>query len=119
MDGGAGDELQWPFVGQAHETENEVDDLKSGEGLDGAIEVLGEEVPEDLGPEEAFNGGSNLVWRALILALGSTTAGRRKASGKKELGRTDGGGEDDEARPVVLDELSHGGECGGVEREDD
>jgi len=91
VDGGAGDELQWPFVGQAHEAEDEVYDLKSGERLDGAIEVLGEEVPEDLGPEEAFNRGTDLV---------------------------DGSGEDDEARPVVLDELSHGDEGCGVERED-
>ena len=57
--------------------------MEDGEGLDGAVEIFGEEVPEDLGPEETLKGGGALV---------------------------DGGCEDDEAGPVVLDELAHGGE---------
>ena len=32
-------------------------------GFYGSIEVLGEEVPEYLGPEEAFDCGGYLVWR--------------------------------------------------------
>ena len=54
--------------------------MEDREGLDSGVEVFGEEVPEDLGPEEAFEGGSALV---------------------------DGGSENDEAGPVVLDEFAH------------
>lgn len=53
--------LERPFPGEGDETEDEVDDLKGGKGLDGAVEVLCEKVPEDLGPEEAFDGGSYLI----------------------------------------------------------
>jgi len=35
--------------------------LEYGERFDGTVEILGEEVPEELGPEEAFKGGSYLV----------------------------------------------------------
>ena len=43
-----------PFPGQAEETEEEIYDLEDGYWLDSTIEVFGEKVPEDLGPEEAF-----------------------------------------------------------------
>ena len=36
--------------------------MEDRDGLDGAVEVLGREVPEDLGPEEAIDGGGDLVW---------------------------------------------------------
>ena len=80
MDAGAGQPAQRPFPGQAEEAEDEVEDLQDGDGLDGAVEIRGQEVPEDFGPEEAFEGGGDLVR---------------------------GRGEDDEARPVVFDQLAH------------
>jgi hypothetical protein len=58
---GAGEEVQRPFEGEHEDAQDEVDDLEYGDGLDTAIEGLGEEVPEDLGPEKTFNRGSNLV----------------------------------------------------------
>lgn len=72
----AGEELERPFPEQADDAEEEVEDLQDGRGFDGAVEVLGQEVPEDLGPEEAFERGGNLVG---------------------------GGGEDDEPGPVIFD----------------
>nr|POE80010.1 hypothetical protein CFP56_08076 [Quercus suber] len=58
---GAGQPSQRPFVGQADERDDEVDDLQGGEGFDGGIEVLGEEVEEELGPEEAFERRGELI----------------------------------------------------------
>ena len=72
--------LERPLPSEGEEAEEQIDDLQDGEGLDGAVEVLGQEIPEDLGPEEAFERGGALVG---------------------------GGCQDDEARPVVLDELAH------------
>jgi len=62
VQGGAGDEAQRPFVGHAEDSEEQVHDLEGGNGLYGAVEVLGGEVPEDLGPEEAVEAGADLVW---------------------------------------------------------
>ena len=61
VDSRAGDEAQRPLPGQADEGEDHVDDLEDGHRLDGRVEILGEEVPEYLGPEEAFKGGGDLV----------------------------------------------------------
>jgi len=61
MKGSAGDESQWPFPGEDNDTKEEVDDLEDGDRLYGSIEVLGEEIPEDLGPEETFHCSSDLV----------------------------------------------------------
>jgi hypothetical protein len=36
--------------------------LEGGDGFDGTVEVLGQEVPEDLWVEESFYGGGDLVW---------------------------------------------------------
>ena len=57
-----GDDAEGPFPGENEDAEEKVDDLEDGDGLDGAVEVLGREVPEDLGPEEAVNGGEDLIW---------------------------------------------------------
>lgn len=50
----AGDEPKGPFPSEDDDTQNEVDDLENGERLHGHVEVGGQEVEEDLGPEEAF-----------------------------------------------------------------
>ena len=49
------------FVGEADETEDEVEDLKDRNWFYSAIEVLGEEVPKDFGPDEAFYRSTDLV----------------------------------------------------------
>ena len=56
--------------------------MEDGDGADDGVEVGGEEVPEEFGPEETFDAGEDLVG---------------------------GGGEDDEAGPVVFYEFAH---CG-------
>ena len=57
----AGQVPERPFPGEAEDAEEEVEALEDGDGFDDGVEVDGEEVPEDLGPEEAFYGGGNLV----------------------------------------------------------
>jgi hypothetical protein len=61
VEAGACEEAEGPFPGEADDAHDEVDDLQRGDLCDGAVEVLGEEVPEDLGPEEGLNGGTYLV----------------------------------------------------------
>ena len=58
---GAGDEAEGPFPCQTGKSKDQVHDLEDGDGLDGRVAVLCEEVPEDFGPEEAFEGGGDLV----------------------------------------------------------
>jgi hypothetical protein len=64
----AGDEGEWVFHGDATESKDQVHDLQDGEGLDGAVEVLCEEVPEDLWPEEGLESSSNLVWVRVLVS---------------------------------------------------
>lgn len=64
MQTAAGEQRQWPFPGDTDYAEDNVENLQDGNGLDGAIEVLGEEIPEDLGPEEAVETGGYLVWES-------------------------------------------------------
>jgi hypothetical protein len=59
---GAGERLEGQLEGEHAEAENGVDGLQDGDGLDGAVEVGGQEVPEDLGPEVALERGGDLVW---------------------------------------------------------
>jgi hypothetical protein len=47
---------QWPFVGEADERDDDVEDLQDGDGFDGGVEVFGQEVEEEFGPEEGFEG---------------------------------------------------------------
>ena len=61
MDGGARDEAEGPLEGEHAQAEDEVDDLQDGYGLDGPVEGLCEEVPEDLGPDEALDRGAYLI----------------------------------------------------------
>lgn len=56
------EQRQGPFPGETNDTENYIEDLQDRNGLDGAIEVLGEEIPEDLGPEEAVEPSAYLVY---------------------------------------------------------
>ena len=35
--------------------------MEEGDGADGVVEVGGEEVPEEFGPEETFDAGEDLV----------------------------------------------------------
>jgi hypothetical protein len=47
---------QRPFVGEADERDDDVEDLQDGDGFDGCVEVFGQEVEEEFGPEEGFEG---------------------------------------------------------------
>lgn len=101
MEGGLCDDAERPLPGCDDEPHYQVNGLQHWYRFYGAIEILGEEVPEDLGPEEAFDCGGYLVWRFRVSRV------RMEAVwfvGK----RTYRGREDDEARPVVLDEFAHG-----------
>lgn len=93
MERRAGNEAERPLIGEAYKAQDEVDYLECRHGLDSAVQVLGEEVPEDLGPEEALDGGSQLVCGQL--------AGAKCCGGGAR--RTGGSREDDEASPVVFD----------------
>lgn len=55
------EELQRPLPGEAEQAHDEVENLKNGNGLDGAVEIVGYKVPKDLGPDEAFDGAAYLV----------------------------------------------------------
>lgn len=57
----AGDEGGWVFPAEGEEAEQEVEALQDGDGFDGRVEGLGEEVPEDFGPEVGVQGGGELV----------------------------------------------------------
>ncbi len=60
--GAAGDERQRPFPGETDDAQDEIENLEDGDGAHSAVEGFGEEIPEDLGPEEPFQGGGDLVW---------------------------------------------------------
>lgn len=76
MKAGASEESERPLPSKTDKAHEDVDDLEGGHRLNSNVEVLGQKVPEDLGPEKGLDAGGDLVG---------------------------GGGEDDEARPVVLD----------------
>ncbi len=58
---GGGEEGEGPFPAEAEDAEEEVYGLEDGDGADAAVEVGGEEVPEYFWPEEAEDGGGDLV----------------------------------------------------------
>jgi hypothetical protein len=104
---GAGERLDRQLEREHAEAEDGVDELQDRDGLDGAVEVGGEEVPEDLGPEVALERSGDLVW----------TWSEEDHLERRD--RTEAGHQDDEARPVVLYKLPHSGraeECGAVAR---
>jgi hypothetical protein len=47
---------QRPFVSEADERDDDVEDLQDRDGFDGCVEVFGQEVEEEFGPEEGFEG---------------------------------------------------------------
>jgi len=54
---------QRPLPEEYEDAQDEVDDLEEGYRFHGAIEVFGEKVPEYLGPEEAFYGRGDLIYK--------------------------------------------------------
>ena len=59
----AGQDAKRQFLHEYEDTEDQVDGLENGERFYCQVEVLGEEVPEYLRPEEAFDSGCDLVCR--------------------------------------------------------
>lgn len=51
-----------PFPRYPNKTHYKVQYLEDGNWGDGRIEVSGDEVPEYLGPDEAFDGAGYLIW---------------------------------------------------------
>ncbi len=92
-----GDESKRPFPRKEEDAEHKVDDLQDREWLYCKVEVLGEEVPEDLRPEEAFKCCCYLVW--FLLA--------REYCPERSTIRTNRGSQYDEPSPVILDEFAH------------
>ena len=86
---GSCEEWKRPLPCQTQQAEQQVDDLEYGDGADDAVEICGEEIEEDFGPEEGVDGGEGLVG---------------------------GGDEDEEAGPVYLDEFAHSAGRGGKTR---
>lgn len=65
MHSGAGEPGKRILPCQAEQAKEEINDLEEGHGSHGAVEVGGEEVPEDLRPEKALERGGDLVWSEL------------------------------------------------------
>lgn len=77
---------QRPLPATAQDSKQHVEDLQYWEWFDRSVEVFGEKVPEDLGPEEGRDASHDLIH---------------------------GSRQDDETSPVVFDEFAHGGGDGG------
>ena len=60
MEWGQGHEVKRPFHRKGKDAEHNIDDLQVREGLDKDVEIRGEDVPEDLGPEETLDTSTNL-----------------------------------------------------------
>ena len=99
MQHASSDPLQRPFVRERDDSDYEIDDLEDGYRLYGEVEVLGEPVEEEFGPEEAFEGGCYLIYGIDQCCVWVFS---------RSLGLTDRGREYYQSRPVVLDELAHG-----------
>lgn len=61
VDHGPREQRQGPFEAETDDAEQQIEDLKDGRGLDSRVEGFCQKVPEDLGPEEAFYRGFELV----------------------------------------------------------
>lgn len=94
MQSRTGEHSERPLPCETDDTHDDVDDLKDRYGLNAAIEILGQEVPEDLGPEEGFDCRADLVW--IYVSPEASVSNRRYRL-------TSSSRQHDEARPVVLD----------------
>jgi len=94
---GEAEDVEGPLVAERDEAEQQVERLEDGDGLHGAVEVVGEEVEEDLGPDESFYAGGYLIWES------RQVWGCFVKFGWRGFSRTDCCRHDDEPRPVVLD----------------
>ena len=111
MDRGSRKEAGWPFEQKSHDSEHKIDNLQDRKRLDGHIEVLGEEIPEDFGPEEAFEGCSDLICgrKKESMSVKAPRPDEQPPDGgeKRRRRRTNCRSQHDEACPVVLDESAH------------
>jgi len=57
MKSGSSEGAEGPLPCEHDDAEDDVEDLEDGDGLHGSVEVFGEEIPEDLGPEDAVDTG--------------------------------------------------------------
>lgn len=69
VEGGLCDDAQRPLPGCDDEPHYQVNGLQHWYGFYGPVEVLGEKVPEDLGPEEAFDCCCYLVWDSELVGF--------------------------------------------------
>lgn len=111
MECGIGDGFERPFPSKTQDAEDDVDDLQRRDGLDCSVEILGEEVPEDLGPEETLDPGGHLIWDRKAWSADESEIGKCCL---EEL--TSCSSEDDQSCPVVLDEFAHLALCRRVWR---
>ncbi|MCJ1471027.1 hypothetical protein MMC07_009675 [Pseudocyphellaria aurata] len=111
MHGGVGEPGKWILPGETQDAEEQVDDLQDGDRPHRAVEVGGEEIPEDFRPEEAFEGGGDLVCCARTISLVLFPHDGRLVvevcGDGRENWLTGCGSEDDQSSPVVFDELAH------------
>lgn len=56
-----------PFVSQRYDSNDEIDRLKYGYGFDCCVEVFGQPVEEEFGPEKAFQRCSDLVCEVVLV----------------------------------------------------
>lgn len=61
MGKGPGERFQRPFPRKAYEAKYDVEYLQDRNRCDSTVEVLGQEVPEDLRPEETVDAGADLI----------------------------------------------------------
>ena len=108
VDGRASHPLERPFPSDGDDAQEEIEHLEDRYRLHGAVEVLGEKVPEDLGPEEALDGGSDLICAQESASNCRVVVDMEQDREEYVLGTPTGGcREYDETGPVVLDEFPH------------
>lgn len=96
-----GQEFQRPFPRDCHDGKQQIYDLENGNWLDCSVQGFGEEIPKYLGPEKAFESCGYLI------CFDGVSISLFLICYPLEGGRTCGSCQDDQAGPVVFDELSH------------
>jgi hypothetical protein len=61
MESRPSNDTQRPLPSEHDNAKDQIDNLQRGERLHGEVEIFGEEVPENLGPEKSFDCGCYLV----------------------------------------------------------